>query len=787
MVATYTEGDEPVPGYRLSSLLGWGRFGEVWKVSAPGGFEAALKIISLSNRHGVKEYRAIRLFKQVRHPNLVPLMGLWLKDKHGNFIDEEVVEESGDLQGQAAELILAMGLGDRNLSDRLKECQEQLKLPGIPGWELLDYMEQTATVLDFLHQPIHNFGQGPQAIQHCDVKPQNILIVGKATQLCDLGVARVLEDPRATAAMGSAAYISPECVSLGRPSFATDQYSLAIAYTELRTGVLPIEARSIAAAYMAHMQGKLVLSRLPRSEQHVIRKATALDPRERFADVRSMVQALEQAMREGEQRGDAIIAPLLKAPEPIADDEADLWDDLNEPRGKDSGTMVLRERPVLEEAEWEPIETIARGYAVQSPQELATPAPAATLQVEAPPRIVPSASPPTPRRRLGWALIVALAVIPVALVAGAVLQPWAGLALFQRTGKNPPPSDDPRHADRGSASDSDPSVPAGPPAGDPIVPYRRGLELLDKGEPRLALKAFDEALEIDPQQLEPRLARARANLELDNFESAIQDCNDVLAIDRRDSQAWELLARAQYRAGHFDLALQDADSALKINPMLPEPYFIRARVHSEKKQPDLAIDDLDQAIRLRPEEARYRIARTELHGQWSPEKLKQWKCRLSREIDLSSKDAQLRAEFALVWLLDGDPQRAIEDCTRSIALDAHCALAHAVRAAALAEGSRKGWSDARLDQAIDDASTAIRLDPRLAYAYYARALACIEQGVKQNQRRILDDLDRALNLDPHMAQAFRKRAEVHSILGDYDQARVDFQTADRLKAAPDQQ
>src|ERR1051326_1445272 len=218
MLATYTQGDEPVPGYRLVRMLGWGRFGEVWLARAPGGFEAALKFIGLGNKHGIKEYRAIRLFKQLRHPNLVPLNALWLKDKQGNFIDDDVVEDTANLDAQAAELILAMGLGDKSLFERLKECHEQHQ-PGVPASELLAYTEQVASVLDFLHRPVHDFGHGPVGLQHCDVKPQNILVVGGSAQICDLGVARVLGDSEASPAMGSAAYIAPECISDGRPSF----------------------------------------------------------------------------------------------------------------------------------------------------------------------------------------------------------------------------------------------------------------------------------------------------------------------------------------------------------------------------------------------------------------------------------------------------------------------------------------------------------------------------------------------------------------------------------------
>ena len=40
------------------SFLGRGGFGEVWKARAPGGAEAALKIIRLGSREGRKEFRA---------------------------------------------------------------------------------------------------------------------------------------------------------------------------------------------------------------------------------------------------------------------------------------------------------------------------------------------------------------------------------------------------------------------------------------------------------------------------------------------------------------------------------------------------------------------------------------------------------------------------------------------------------------------------------------------------------------------------------------------------------
>src|SRR5262249_16919680 len=145
---------------------------------------------------------------------------------------------------QEFELIIAMGLGEKSLMDRLRECQKQ-GLPGIPRDELLEYMENAARALDFLNQPRHDLGSGPVAIHHCAIKPQNILIVGGAAQVCDFGLARVLGDVRVTQAQWTAAYVAPEVVAdqAGKPSKSTDQYCLAITYIELRTGALPFDAR----------------------------------------------------------------------------------------------------------------------------------------------------------------------------------------------------------------------------------------------------------------------------------------------------------------------------------------------------------------------------------------------------------------------------------------------------------------------------------------------------------------------------------------------------------------
>jgi hypothetical protein len=309
----YQPGTEAVPSFKLVKRLGRGNFGEVWLATAPGGTRVALKIIRLDTK-GEREFYSLRLVKQIRHPNLMPIIAFWLKDEDGNIIadagserapvvtnslTETAVAPAVDTRVTAdyqtpAELLVAMGLGDCSLYDRLLVCQKQ-GLPGIPVDELLDYIDGAAQAIDHLNSPIHDLGSGPVAIQHRDVKPQNILIVGGAAQVCDYGLARSADDVRHTSSL-SAAYAAPECFA-GDVSAATDQYALAMSYFELRTGELPFTDTSLMGVVMQKREGTLDLSKLSEHERAVVQRATAVAPADRYPNCRTFVKELRDAVR----------------------------------------------------------------------------------------------------------------------------------------------------------------------------------------------------------------------------------------------------------------------------------------------------------------------------------------------------------------------------------------------------------------------------------------------------------------------------------------------------------
>jgi WD40 repeat protein/serine/threonine protein kinase len=269
-----TAGAEPVPGYRLTRLLGRGGFGEVWAADGPGGWAVALKVIPLTTGAAAVERQALEIIKTVRHPNLLTIFGTWERD---------------DV------LVIGMELADCTLMDRWKEAKGR-GADGIPRGELLRYAAEAAKVLDFLNKPRHFPERGkPVGIQHGDVKPQNILLVGDGVKVGDFGLVQLLEKSVTAHSGGMTVSYAPPEFFEGRTSRWSDQYSLAVTYCELRTGKRPQPATASTGSTAAEPGPDV--SSLPDSERPAMRRALDPVPRHRWPNCRMFVKELAESTR----------------------------------------------------------------------------------------------------------------------------------------------------------------------------------------------------------------------------------------------------------------------------------------------------------------------------------------------------------------------------------------------------------------------------------------------------------------------------------------------------------
>jgi serine/threonine protein kinase len=270
MAVRFESQAEPIAGYRLLTRLGSGGFGEVWKAEAPGGIFKAVKIIHGDLRHretdafrfAEQELKSLKRVKAVRHPYLLAL------DRY------DIVE---------GRLMIVMELADCNLWDRFRDCRRK-GLPGIPRDELLQYMAETAEVLDLMNDQFQ--------LQHLDIKPQNLFLLYNHVKVADFGQVKDLQGVMAQVTGGiTPVYAAPETFD-GFVSRYCDQYSLACVYQELLTGERPFDGTSMQQLLMQHLQLPPNLSPSPAADRPALTRALAKKAEDRFPSVSAMVQAL---------------------------------------------------------------------------------------------------------------------------------------------------------------------------------------------------------------------------------------------------------------------------------------------------------------------------------------------------------------------------------------------------------------------------------------------------------------------------------------------------------------
>lgn len=258
---------ELIPGYVTLERLGAGGYGEVWKVEAPGGLHKAIKVVYglLDEDRAARELKALHHIKEVRHPFLLSLERI------------EVVD---------GRLMIVTELADGSLMDRFELCRSQGAV-GIERDEMLGYLRDAADALDYMLQQC--------SLQHLDVKPENLLLVAGRTKVADFGLVKELADKtRSLVGAMTPTYAAPELFD-GKASRQSDQYSLAIVYQEMLTGVLPFPGRSAAQLASQHQRNRPQLSSLPAHDRDIIARALSKKPEDRFGSCRELAEALAMA------------------------------------------------------------------------------------------------------------------------------------------------------------------------------------------------------------------------------------------------------------------------------------------------------------------------------------------------------------------------------------------------------------------------------------------------------------------------------------------------------------
>jgi serine/threonine protein kinase len=254
--------DNVLADYRFLECLSNSPLMEVWKAQTSAGTKKRVKILyGLGSADVARLKEALVRLQSMQHPAVLT--------PHVTHVE----------QGR---VILQTDHVRETMRSRAHQCQAR-KQPGIPRGELVDYIRAAAEVLDYLYQQ-HN-------VQHLNLNPRNLVLDNGWLQIDEFGYAQLLWGPAGQDfAQRNARYAAPE---LFTPTVSRhcDQYSLALAYAEMLTGVHPFRGLGPQAYLAKKMEPDL--ERLPDLDREVIRRALDRDPSKRFSNCTEMLLALE--------------------------------------------------------------------------------------------------------------------------------------------------------------------------------------------------------------------------------------------------------------------------------------------------------------------------------------------------------------------------------------------------------------------------------------------------------------------------------------------------------------
>jgi len=287
---------ESVGPYKITEYIAQGGMATIFRAYQPAlDRSVALKAIHPAlkgDRVFVERLkREAAIIAKLNHPNIVTVY---------DFAEAEGIP-----------YVVLQFIEGKTLKDLLSEAR-------LSTAQILNIVRPVAEALAYAHE---------HGVLHRDVKPSNILIDREGqVYLTDFGLARLQQNSESTASqdmlIGSPQYLSPEQAKSEDVGAATDIYSLGVVMYEMFTGRVPFQGDTMYATILAQIGNPPPPPRSidpdirPTIEQ-VLLKALAKDPKQRYASIREMLKALENAAqgpREEEPFAPIVVADFNSAP-----------------------------------------------------------------------------------------------------------------------------------------------------------------------------------------------------------------------------------------------------------------------------------------------------------------------------------------------------------------------------------------------------------------------------------------------------------------------------------------
>jgi tetratricopeptide (TPR) repeat protein len=134
--------------------------------------------------------------------------------------------------------------------------------------------------------------------------------------------------------------------------------------------------------------------------------------------------------------------------------------------------------------------------------------------------------------------------------------------------------------------------------------YNKGIALYDQGKYDEAIQAFDEAIEINPQNANAWSTKGAALCQQDKNDEAIQAFDEAIEINPQNADTWNNKGTALASLGKYDEAIQAFDEAIELDPKYAYAWYGKGNALVNLGKYDEAIKAYDKAIEINPRDAR---------------------------------------------------------------------------------------------------------------------------------------------------------------------------------------
>ncbi|KAK9159351.1 hypothetical protein Scep_005925 [Stephania cephalantha] len=245
---TFDEMMQATNNFSISSQVGQGGYGKVYKGVLADGTVVAIKRALESSLQGEREFfTEIELLSRLHHRNLVSLVG---------YCDDEIEQ-----------MLVYEFMPNGTLRDHLS----------VTSKKPLSFAMRLQIALGSAKGILYLHTEADPPIFHRDIKASNILLDSRLTaKVADFGLSRLAPVPDvegtvpghvSTVVKGTPGYLDPEYFLTHKLTDKSDVYSLGVVFLELLTGMQPILhgkniVREVNLAYQAGMMLSIIDGRM---------------------------------------------------------------------------------------------------------------------------------------------------------------------------------------------------------------------------------------------------------------------------------------------------------------------------------------------------------------------------------------------------------------------------------------------------------------------------------------------------------------------------------------------